>query len=153
MSADPAPLQSLSLKDQAAIGRECERLIHLYAMLNDQRRFEAMADLFTEDGVYYRPSEPGVAIRGRAAILDAYRSRPQRFTRHLNTTVVITVHGPGSASGRSYLSLMGAAPGEGFQLATAPSCAIADLFDSFVLRNGAWLFSERRGALALQLAR
>ncbi|MEI9891953.1 MAG: hypothetical protein WDN45_17110 [Caulobacteraceae bacterium] len=49
---------SLSSVERAAIGWECERLVHLYAMLNDAGDFQAMAQMFTEDG-RVRPAEPG----------------------------------------------------------------------------------------------
>ena len=52
------PSAGLTAIERAAIGWECERLIHLYAMLNDAGDFEAMAGMFTEDGVFARPSLP-----------------------------------------------------------------------------------------------
>src|SRR5262249_54459133 len=82
---------ALSSIERPAVAWDCERLIHVYAMLNDAGDFDAMAEMFIEDGVFARPSQGDVLIRGKAAILQAYTSRPPRFTRHLITSVVVTV--------------------------------------------------------------
>jgi ketosteroid isomerase-like protein len=137
--------------ERAAVGWECERLIHLYAMLNDAGDFEAMAQMFTEDGVFARPSQGDVLIRGKAAILEAYTSRPSRFTRHLITSVVVTVEDPDNARAHSYLSLHTGQPGEGVPRPAEPAWFIGDFKDRFVRRAGAWKFSERRGSLALKV--
>ena len=59
-----------------AIEWECSRLVNLYANLNDAARWPELTDLYTEDGLMTRPSAPDVAIVGRAAILEAFTSRP-----------------------------------------------------------------------------
>src|ERR1700761_1546245 len=100
-----AQSMTLTAIERAAIAWECERLIHLYAMLNDAGDFDAMAEMFTEDGVFARPSQGDVLIRGKAAILAAYTSRPPRFTRHLISSVVVTVEDQDNARAHSYLSL------------------------------------------------
>jgi len=142
---------TLTSIERAAIAWECERLIHLYAMLNDAGDFGAMAEMFTEDGVFARPSQGEVLIRGRAAILEAYASRPPRFTRHLITSVVVTVEDQDNARAHSYLSLHTGQPGEGLPRPAEPSFLIGDFKDRFTRREGAWKFSERLGSLALKL--
>jgi hypothetical protein len=137
--------------ERAAIGWECERLIHLYAMLNDAGDFEAMAEMFSEDGVFARPTQADVPIRGRAAILAAYTSRPPRFTRHLITSVVVTVEDQDNARAHSYLSLHTGQPGEGLPRPAEPAYLIGDFKDRFVRRQGVWKFSERLGSLALKV--
>jgi hypothetical protein len=142
---------SMTLVERAAIAWECERLIHLYAMLNDAGDFQAMAQMFTEDGVFARPSQGDVLIRGRAAILQAYASRPPRFTRHLITSVVVTVEDDENARAHSYLSLYTGQAGETVPRTAEPAHLIGDFKDRFVLRDGAWKFSERLGSLALKV--
>lgn len=143
--------QSLPLGERAAIAWECERLIHLYAMLNDAGDFEAMAEMFVEDGVFARPSAGDALIRGRPAILAAYTSRPARFTRHLITSVVVTVEDENNARAHSYLTLHTGQPGEGLPRPAEPSYLIGDFKDRFVRDDGVWKFRERLGSLALKV--
>jgi hypothetical protein len=149
--AEPAMSGALTSIERAAIGWECERLIHLYAMLNDAGDFTAMAEMFTDDGVFARPSQGDVLIRGKAAILAAYTSRPPRFTRHLISSVVVTVEDRDNARAHSYLSLHTGQPGEGLPRPAEPAHLIGDFKDRFVLRAGIWRFSERLGSLALKV--
>jgi ketosteroid isomerase-like protein len=141
---------SLTLIERAAIGWECERLIHHYAMLNDAGDFQAMAEMFTEDGVFARPTQSDVPIRGKAAILAAYASRPPRFTRHLITSVVVTVEDGDNARAHSYLTLYTGQAGEGLPRSAEPVYLIGDFKDRFVREDGGWKFSERLGSLALK---
>lgn len=142
---------ALTSIERAAIGWECERLIHLYAMLNDAGDFAAMAEMFTDDGVFARPSQADVLIRGKPAILAAYTSRPPRFTRHLITSVVVTVEDHDNARAHSYLSLYTGQASEGLPRAAEPVYLIGDFKDRFVRRDGTWKFSQRLGSLALKL--
>ena len=142
---------TLSTIERAAIAWECERMIHLYSMLNDAGDFQAMADMFTDDGVFARPSQGDVLIRGKAAILAAYTSRPPRFTRHLITSVVVTVEDADNARALSYLSLHTGQPVEGLPRPAEPAFLIGDFKDRFVRRDGVWKFRERLGSLALRV--
>jgi ketosteroid isomerase-like protein len=142
---------SLTSIERAAIAWECERLIHHYAMLNDAGDFQAMVDMFTDDGAFARPTQAGVLIRGKDAILAAYASRPPRFTRHLITSVVVTVDDADNASAHSYLTLHTGQAGEGLPRPAEPAYLIGDFKDRFVRRRNVWKFSERRGSLALKV--
>ena len=142
---------SMTLIERAAIAWECERLIHLYAMLNDAGDFHAMAEMFIDDGVFARPTQADAPIRGRDAILAAYASRPPRFTRHLITSVVVTVEDQDNARAHSYLSLHTGQPGEALPRQAEPAYLIGDFKDRFVRRDGVWKFSERLGSLALKV--
>ncbi|MEI9891952.1 MAG: nuclear transport factor 2 family protein [Caulobacteraceae bacterium] len=95
-------------------------------------------------------------IRGQAAILAAYASRPPRFTRHMITSVVVTVEDHDNARAHSYLSLHTGQPAEGLAAESLPRPAepaylIGDFKDRFVRQGGVWKFSERRGSLALKV--
>ncbi len=142
---------TLNAIERAVIGWECERLIHHYAMLNDAGDFPAMAALFTADGVFARPTAPDAPIRGREAILEAYLSRPPRFTRHMITSVVITIKDADHASGHSYLALHAAQAAETLPAPADPAYLIGAFHDRFVREDGVWKFSERRGSLALKV--
>ena len=142
---------ALTSVERAAIGWECERLIHLYSMLNDAGEFQAMADMFVEDGVFARPSQSDVLIRGRTNILAAYTSRPARFTRHMITTVAVTVVDGDNATAHSYLSLHTGQLGEGLPRPAEPTYMIGDFRDRLVRVDGEWKFKERLGSLALKV--
>jgi hypothetical protein len=117
---------------------ECTRLINLYALLNDEARWEAVAELYSADGVMARPSAPDKPVVGREAILAAFQARPPRTTRHVCANIVIEVERPGSALGRSAMLL--------FTDAEGPPL-IGGFDDRFVLTEQGWRFAERRGYL------
>ncbi|MEQ1640570.1 MAG: nuclear transport factor 2 family protein [Novosphingobium sp.] len=124
--------------ERRAIEADCARLIAIYANANDEARWEDVAALYVEDGVMFRPTAPDAPLHGRAAILAAFQGRPPRKTRHVCSNVVITVDGPGSASGVSAMVLL--------QPDAAP---LAGSFrDRFVRTPEGWRFAERRGSLA-----
>jgi ketosteroid isomerase-like protein len=144
----------ISRMDRALISWECERLIHLYAMLSDAGDFQAVASLFTKGAVFAPPSDPDTLVTGRDAILAAHLGRPPRFTRHMIASVVITVQYPDRAIGHSYLSLhtaQDASQDTGRLPAAAdPAYLIGAFQDKFAIEEGVWKFAERRGALVLK---
>jgi len=142
---------TLSSTDRAVIAWECERLIHHYAMLNDAGDFHAMAELFTTDGAFARPTDASNLIKGKGAILAMYLSRPPRFTRHMITSVVISVEDAGHATGHSYLSLHTAPAGGTPPVQADPSYLIGAFDDRFVREEGVWKFAERRGSLSMRV--
>ena len=62
--------------ERRAIEIDCERLIKLYVNLNDAQDWPAVAALYTEDARFARPSQPGVFIEGREAILASFLALP-----------------------------------------------------------------------------
>lgn len=117
---------------------ECARLINLYALLNDEMRWEEVAELYAPDGVMTRPTAPDAPIIGREAILAAFKARPPRTTRHVCTNIVVDVESPSSARGRSAMLL--------FTNAEGPPL-IGGFNDRFVMTPDGWRFAERRGYL------
>lgn len=130
----------MSTGKRLAIEQDCARLIALYANLNDEARWEELAALYTDEGCMTRPSAPDAEIRGRAAILAAFVSRPARKTRHVCANIVIEVLGATEARGTSAMLLF---TREGPPL-------IGSFHDHFVLTDLGWRFSERRGSLSFQ---
>lgn len=133
--------------ERHAIERECSRLITRYAFLNDEREYDALVQLFTEDAVLYRPSAPDQAIAGRPAILEAFRKRPaETVTFHVCSDILIDVQEDGrSALGRSRIlmlstTLSNGVPGE------AKTPVPGTFRDRFVLTGEGWKFAERRGS-------
>jgi len=132
-----------------SIQHVCSRLILQYAYLNDERRFQELAMLFTENAVLYRPSAPAQAIHGRPAILQAFEKRPpQAMTFHLCSDILVDVLDPERAVGRSRILLLSATRPEDDQLATVESkMPVPGIFhDTFRLTAEGWQFAERRGS-------
>jgi hypothetical protein len=117
---------------------DCTRLIHLYAQLNDARRWSELAALYTVDGSMTRPTAPNDPIIGRAAILAAFEARAPRTTRHICANVVIDVESEHAASGTSAMLL--------FTSANGPPL-VGGFEDRFIKSDEGWRFAERRGLM------
>lgn len=128
----------MTADERRAIEHDCARLVALYANLNDQGEWDAIAALYAEDGRMARPTAPDGWIVGREAILAAFKARPPRATRHLCTNVVIEVLSPTEATGECALALF-TGPAEWPKLGF--------FHDRFVLTGDGWRFAERRGGL------
>ncbi len=128
--------------DRMLIEHACARLVAAYGYFNDERNFDALADLFADDAMLYRPAAPDQPIGGREAILGSFASRPaSRITFHVCTDVLIDVDDATHATGRSRILLLSGG-------AAAP---VPGMFrDRFILTDTGWKFAERRGTLSLQ---
>lgn len=133
-----AGLMSFPTPDQRrAIEWDCTRLVHHYANLNDAAKWEAAANLFTDDGRLSRPTAPDQPIVGREAILAAFLARPPRITRHVCANVVIDILSTDEATGESAMLLF-----------VGPDTPLVGSFkDRFIRTTGGWRFLERRGSL------
>ncbi len=87
---------------ERAIEWDCAQVLTRFFNDFDQWRYEDMADLFAEDGVWHRQ---GRALAGRAAILAALaeRSTTQRV-RHVVTNLQIDVVDPDTAASLLYVT-------------------------------------------------
>jgi 3-phenylpropionate/cinnamic acid dioxygenase small subunit len=126
----------------------CTELIHQFAQLSDAGAFEQQAELFTPDGQFARPSQPNEFIRGQATILETFKSRPPRRTRHLISNIQITVTGPDSASATSSVSLYAAPAGS--DVAVGPFL-IGQYHDKFVRQGSDWRIHWRQGSVDLRI--
>lgn len=130
--------------------RSCEQLIYRYAYLNDERDFEALMQLFTEDALLYRPSAPDTPLQGHAAILASFRSRsPDLRTFHTCSDIEVSVEHAQLAHARSRILLLSAS--RSAQSATAimlpDKPPMPGTFrDQFQLTADGWKFSQRRGS-------
>ncbi|MDM0078137.1 nuclear transport factor 2 family protein [Variovorax sp. J2P1-59] len=61
--------------------RAIEQLQRAYARLNDEAAWHQVAELFTEDATFIRPSDRERPIVGRAAILQSFLARSQGSDR------------------------------------------------------------------------
>jgi hypothetical protein len=139
----------MDINDQAAIERACTRLISEYAFLNDQRRYDELAALFTPGARLFRPSAPDKAIVGHDAILAAFGKRPPDvMTFHVCTDVIVTVDDGSSAHGQSRILLLSAkrTGSENGKPAVADTPVPGVFHDKFTLTESGWKFAERRGS-------
>ena len=130
----------------------CERLIRRFARLSDQGDFVALAALFTEDGVFARPSAPTLRIEGRAAILAAYQARPKRASRHVTANVLVDLLSPTSVTATSQILLF-AGTDTGYPMRASAPLWVGEFQDRLELRDGRWLFKERLGTLEFEFGR
>ena len=135
--------------ERRAIEADCERLIRRYVNLNDAQDWEAVANLYTEDARFARPSKPGEFIEGRAAILESFLARPARAQRHVIANTVVEVEGPASARAFSVIVLyMSDAAEDGGLPAMDPKSPLVGTFtDRLVRTPEGWRFAERVGGL------
>ncbi|MES2536665.1 MAG: nuclear transport factor 2 family protein [Pseudomonadota bacterium] len=143
-------MTSISLSERSDIERACERLIYLSTYLNDERKFDELVEMFTEDAQLIRPNSPGQPLTGHDAIRAAYKSRPAGvLTFHNCSDVVVTVESATTATARSKMLVLIAGKKEG---GTEPDAAsvkgptAAIFHDSFVLTAQGWKFAKRQGA-------
>lgn len=118
--------------------RACETLIIDYAALNDAGDWEALAELYIDDGRMSRPTAPDDFIEGRQAILEAFKNRPARTTRHICANIRATVESGDVATASSQILLFTGAD-------QAP--LVGSYADRLVLTGQGWRFAERRGSL------
>ncbi|MFP6851398.1 MAG: nuclear transport factor 2 family protein [Pseudomonas sp.] len=144
-------MSEIEMMRHVLIEHECSRLIKRFALLNDAGDSEGLAAMFTEDGVFARPSAPHDPICGRSEILKAFRARPSRLSRHVTSNIVIDVVSPTEAHATSYIILYAAANDGQAPIATPPHL-IGTFKDTLKLVEGKWFFSQRLGQVDLKLS-
>ena len=135
--------------ERRAIEADCTRLIHQYVNCNDAQDWEAVAQLYTENARFARPSKPGEFIEGRPAILASFTARPPRAQRHVIANVVVDVESSETARAFSVIVLyMGdKAEDGGLPVQDAKSPLIGTFTDRLVRTTVGWRFAERVGGL------
>ena len=142
-------MAELSDLDRMLIEHACIKLVNRYALASDASDYEALAAMYTEDGVFARPTQPDPPTVGRETILAAFRKRPPSTGRHVMTNVTIDVLSPTEATGECYIVLYRGPAPEGSALpAMNPVPLVGQFKDRFVKVDGQWLFKARLGSLA-----
>lgn len=78
----------VTLETQSLIEWECSRLSGAFSYYLDNRNYDALAELFAEDGVWVRL---GSTLTGRQAIRQAMDHRPStQFNRHVLSNLFFT---------------------------------------------------------------
>jgi pimeloyl-ACP methyl ester carboxylesterase/ketosteroid isomerase-like protein len=129
----------------ADIVRACTQRIHHYAQLNDAGAIAELCQMFTEDAVFARPSDPDNPIHGRAGIRASFEARPPRRTLHVIFNVKVVVESSTRARATSDVILITADTAA----ATVPILTRFDGSFSDVLHRvgNDWLFASRRGQI------
>ena len=87
---------------ERAIEWDCAQVLLRFYDAFDNWNYEAMAELFTEDGVWHRA---GKALKGREAIVTELRSRSStQVIRHVVTNLLVDVVDDDHAEARLYLT-------------------------------------------------
>ena len=123
--------------ERRAIEADCERLIKRYVNLADAHDWPAVAALYTEDARFARPSQPGVFVEGREAILASFLARAPRPQRHVVANVVVDVENESHARAFSVIVL--------YQGDSPP--LVGTYTDKLVRTAEGWRFAERVGGL------
>lgn len=118
--------------------RACERLVLDYAAFNDAGDWDAVAALYVAHGRMSRPTAPDDFIEGRDAILEAFKARPPRTTRHVCANIRVSLINAETAHVASQILLFTGADQHPLVGSYADVC---------VQTPGGWRFAERRGSL------
>lgn len=139
------------LRRAATIAGCCDTIARA-ARLADLQQHEAFAALFTEEAELQRPG--GAWLRGREAILAAYRERPaERLTRHLIAGTVVDLLADGDAAALSTVLLWSGVrtdpDGPSGRPARGPRCV--GEFDDRLRRgdDGVWRIVRRQARFVL----
>jgi uncharacterized protein (TIGR02246 family) len=124
----------------------CREVVLQAADAVDAQDYDAFVALFTEDATLVRPG--GAELKGRAEILQAYRSKdPHRMTHHLICNHQVTLTEPNKASSRCKVLLY--ASDERREL--TPKGRLADaqqmagvIQDALILTPEGWKIQSRR---------
>jgi hypothetical protein len=143
-------MADLSPLDRLLAESDCLKLINRFLVLSDDREWDAVTELFTDDGVFARPTDPANPFRGKAAIRAQYHARPLgKLNRHIVANAVVDVESPTEARGFSYVLLyLGVSP-EGGGPAKADTQLVGAFTDRFERVDGVWKIKERIGSLAM----
>jgi hypothetical protein len=122
--------------------RACQRLMIEYCECVDTRRFERLVMLFARDGVLNR-SDTG-ELRGRPAIKAFFDALPSGLFIHAGSNQLVTVTGPETAEGTSYVTVWRSVGKNASGLPKLdPPYLVAKYVDRFVVEDGEWRLAYR----------
>lgn len=82
---------------------DCEKLLVRFMQSLDDRKYDLLASLFSEEGVWHRP---GQRLKGPAMIYAALKDRPAKeLRRHAVTNCIVSTQGEDKAEARSYFTV------------------------------------------------
>jgi len=133
----------------AIIQWECQQLLNRVVMLMDACDWEALAELYTEDGVLFRPSDSDNGVEGRAAILASFHARPPRASCHMVSNAVFDVQSENCVRAQSRVWLVVGDANAPKPTKAASKLAIGSFDDTLAREDGQWKIKLRRGGIEL----
>ncbi len=131
---------------------QCLKLVKRTVNLLDERRWEELANCYTEDAVLYRPSAPKVKIVGRKAILESFTERPSKETCHILSNMEVQLQSLFAARVVSRVVLF-SGDQKASDLETAvtakESVFIGRFIDDLKYVDGEWRIAKRQGSIEL----
>ncbi len=137
-------VEGMDLAEKQGIERACERLIYRYCHYVDHGEAARVADLFTEDGVWFNIN---TTMNGRDKIRNSFQKRQDnlgRMSRHVCTNLLIDVVSETEATACVYMSLY-FHDGDPERETSPTHCLqkLGEYRDRFVKTAEGWLFARR----------
>lgn len=125
------------------VEKDCERTILSFYAALDGKRYEELAGLFLDDGVWHRL---GTALAGPKQILAAMQGRQSWVTVHIVTNVLVTALTPSEATSQQYVTIyrLETIDGETPPFPIAAPIGISVHRDQLVLTEAGWRFREKK---------
>jgi hypothetical protein len=132
-----------------AIRAACENLCIAFSYHLDHGDFEAVVQMFTEDGVFVRNGEP---LKGHEAIRQAYLQRPAATTMHIvsNFHLLECTDSTARASVYNFVAFALTVSDQVLKFDPASAIRILEFHDRFELTSDGWRFSYRDARPMLQ---
>jgi hypothetical protein len=138
--------------NEMLIEHKCHRLILLYGKLNDLGDWAGLAETFTEDATFTRPTAPDEIINGRQKILESFKSRPKTHTQHIISNIIVEVESEFEAHStctvQLYVGEISSKHATAAHKLSQP--VVGQYFDRFIIDNNKCYFTERRGRLTIK---
>lgn len=135
-------MTELDTSARQAIEADLTQLISRFSHYIDSGKYQELALLFTEDGIFDRV---GQVLNGRAAILQAMHNRHTFLTRHMVSNILFTRIDAQEARATMYVANFVGHGGKtelpvGFAL---PQPAILEFDDTYRRTTGGWRIARR----------
>ena len=133
--------------------QSCYNLVVDCASIIDESRYDDLALIFSEDGIFARPTVPDEPISGRATIIAAFKKRPaNKLGQHLVLNIRVKLTGADSAEGTSAIMLFMSDTETPFEngkgrKANGPLCGLYK--DVYVRTAEGWRIKDRRGRVTM----
>jgi hypothetical protein len=133
--------------------QSCYNLVVDCASIIDESRYDDLALIFSEDGVFARPTVPDEPISGRSTIIAAFKKRPaSKIGQHLVLNIRVSLTGADTAEGTSSIMLYMSDTDTPFEngkgrKATGPVLGVYR--DRYVRTAEGWRIADRRGRVTL----
>jgi SnoaL-like protein len=131
----------------------CYNLVVDCAQIIDESRYEDLAQIFSVDGIFARPTVPDEPISGSATIVAAFKKRPpNKLAQHLVLNIRVRLTGADTAEGTSSIMLYmtdAETPFENGKGRKATGPLLGVYRDLYVRTASGWRIKDRRGRVTM----